>query len=107
MKSFSLIRFEDVKTVSGIGRVAVGIDFGQYVALTWIVDAKIEHVDGTHSIERIRTLTIFESVDHVQKLHGHGSRTRVEFDQVLDLETFKLIQNKLTEFLQKTAKVAA
>lgn len=101
MKTFKMIRHEDVKTVSGTGLVAIGVDFGQFVALTWCVDARIENRNGTTSIERIQTLMVFNSIEDVQKLHGHGSRTDVVLDQVTDLETFKVIQAKLSDFLQK------
>jgi hypothetical protein len=116
MKTFKMIRHEDVKTVSGTGLVAIGVDFGTFVALTWVTDARIEHADGTFTIERINTLTMFSTVSDVQKLHGHGKRTDVVLDQDLDAHTVFTIQAKLANFAfqyekmqksQKIAKVAA
>lgn len=116
MKTFKMIRHEDVKTVSGTGLVAIGVDFGTFVALTWCVDARIEQRDGTHTIERIQTVTIFQNVSDVQKLHGHGSRTDVVLDAEIDAHTVFTIQAKLAHLSsqyekiqksQKTAKVAA
>lgn len=113
MKTFKMIRHEDVKTVSGTGLVAIGVDFGTFVALTWCVDARIENRDGTHSIERIQTLTVFQSIQDVQKLHGHGSRTDVLLDSEIDAHTVFVIKAKLAGFAsqyektQKTTKVAA
>lgn len=113
MKTFKMIRHEDVKTVSGTGLVAIGVDFGTFVALTWVTDARIEQRDGTFTVERINTLTMFSSVSDVQKLHGHGSRTDVVLDAEIDTHTVFTIKAKLANFasqyekMQKTAKVAA
>lgn len=107
MKTFKMIRHEDVKTVSGTGLVAIGVDFGTFVALTWVTNARIEQRDGTFKIEHIQTLTLFQSVEDVQKLHGHGARTDVVLDQAFDIETFKVIQGKISEISQKITKVAA
>lgn len=105
MKTFSLIRTEDVKTVSGTGRVAVGIDYGTFVALTWITDALVEGKSNMYKVETINTFTMFNSVSDVQKLHGHGTRTEVVYDNEFDLNTMKLIQNKMNQF-EKALKIA-
>ncbi len=107
MKTFKMIRHEDVKTVSGIGLVAIGVDFGTHVALTWVTNARIEQRDGTFKTVHISTLTFFGSIQDVQDLHGHGSRTDVVLDQAFDIETFKVIQQKISEISQKITKVAA
>lgn len=105
MKTFSLIRTEDVKTVSGVGRVAVGIDYGTFVALTWITDALVEGKTNMYKVETISTFTMFNSVSDVQKLHGHGIRTEVIYNSEFDLKTMKLIQNKMNQF-EKALKIA-
>lgn len=87
MKTFKLMRHEDVKEVSGTGIVAVGIDFGHFAAMTWISEARILNRDGTVTMHNISTLTMFNSVEDIQRLHGHGSRTDVLMDEEVDSNT--------------------
>lgn len=62
MKTFYLVRIEDVHGVSGTGVVAEGAVFDNgMVAMTWLS----EHP----------TLTMFPKVSDVVKIHGHEGRT--------------------------------
>lgn len=63
---FDLMRAHDSSGVSGDGRVAEGIQFENgKVALCWL---------GRYS-----SVNVYESVDHVQHIHGHGGSTEVVF----------------------------
>lgn len=64
MKTFYLVRSEDVHGNSGTGIVAEGIIFDNgMVAMTWLSD--------------IPTVTNFRRIQDVAKLHGHEGRTIV------------------------------
>jgi hypothetical protein len=63
---FHLWRDEDPSGVSGVGRVAVGAVFPSgKVVLEWL---------GSHD-----TLGIYDDIERVQYIHGHGGKTRVVF----------------------------
>lgn len=64
MKTFYLVRTEDVHGNSGTGIVAEGIIFDNgMVAMTWLSD--------------IPTVTNFRRIQDVAKLHGHEGKTTV------------------------------
>ncbi len=64
MKTFYLVRTEDVHGNSGIGVVAEGIIFDSgMVSMTWLSE--------------IPTVTNFRRIQDVEKLHGHEGRTTV------------------------------
>lgn len=71
MKTFKLIRKEDVSKVSGTGIVAEGVVFknGQ-VALSWY---------GSH-----RTIELAPTIQDIIDIHGHDGLTEVVYD--MDLE---------------------
>lgn len=63
---FDLIRHVDVSGVSGPGRVAEGIEFESgRVALCWLTESG--------------SVGIYDSLEHVVKIHGHGGSTEVVF----------------------------
>src|SRR5215469_4638467 len=63
---FHLVRDEDPSGVSGVGRVAVGVVFPSgKVVLEWL---------GAHS-----TLGIYDDLERVEHIHGHGGKTRIVF----------------------------
>jgi len=103
MKTFKLVRHEDVKTVSGVGVVAIGVDYGTHCLMTWITNAHIETKTGEVIIEYIETLTFFGSVESIQKLHGHGVRTDVMIDEVIEFDTV----SRITSLMNKLMSVAA
>src|SRR6516225_1722866 len=66
MRVFDLMRDEDISGVSGIGRVAVGVVFPSgKVVLEWL---------GSH-----RTFGIYDNLSDVERIHGHGGKTRIVF----------------------------
>jgi hypothetical protein len=67
LRTFILIRNEDETGVSGIGAVAEGVEFSdRTVALRW--------VSGAH-----KSTVVWESIESVEAVHGHGGNTRVYF----------------------------
>jgi hypothetical protein len=66
MRVFELMRDEDISGVSGVGRVAVGVVFPSgKVVLEWL---------GSH-----RTFGIYDNLADVERIHGHGGKTRIVF----------------------------
>ena len=64
MKTFYLLRHEDVHDNTGHGVVAEGIIFDSGMcAMTWLTE---------HS-----TITVFPKITVVKKIHGHDGRTEV------------------------------
>lgn len=64
MRVFRLQRDDDVSGVSGTGVVAQGVEFDdKTVVMRWLSDTA--------------TTTLYDSIRHVEKIHGHGGRTRV------------------------------
>jgi len=64
MKTFYLLRHRDVHGNSGTGVVAEGIIFDSGMcAMTWLTEYK--------------TVTVFDKITTVKKLHGHGTLTEV------------------------------
>lgn len=67
MKTFFLLRHEDIHGKSGIGVVAEGVIFDTGMcSMTWF---------GPYP-----TVTIFPSIKVVEALHGHGGLTEVVVD---------------------------
>jgi hypothetical protein len=67
MRTFKLVRKEDVSGVSGIGVVAEGVEFhdGQCV-LSWF--------------GQFHTVEISPDLKTVIQIHGHGGKTEVQID---------------------------
>jgi hypothetical protein len=64
MKTFYLLRHEDLHGHAGTGVVAEGIIFDSgMVAMTWLSEYP--------------TVTVFPKITTVKKLHGHEGRTEV------------------------------
>ena len=73
LRLFELLRDEDPSGVSGVGRVAVGVVFPSgKVVLEWL---------GSRN-----ALGIYDDLRRVERIHGHGGRTRIVFtrDSVTD-----------------------
>jgi len=68
MRTFKLIRNEDVSGVSGTGVVAEGVEFhdGQ-VTMSWF---------GRH-----HTIEVAPNITDVEEIHGHDGRTKVVWDE--------------------------
>ena len=66
MRRFRLVRQEDVSGVSGTGSVAEGVAFSSgKVALHWCGG--------------ISSVTVYDSIEEVEAIHGHEGRTVVEW----------------------------
>lgn len=65
MRTFVLQRDHDETGISGTGTVAEGIQFSDgTVALRWIVGED-------------RSSVFWQSIDSVERIHGHGGHTRI------------------------------
>jgi hypothetical protein len=68
MRRFYLQRDEDETGISGTGKVAEGVEFTDGpVVLRWIV--------GEH-----RSTVLWESMEAVVIIHGHGGKTRIVWE---------------------------
>jgi hypothetical protein len=74
LRVFQLWRDEDQSGVSGTGRVAIGVVFPSgKVVMEWL---------GSHS-----TFGIYENLQDVERIHGHGGKTRVIFNERCDTQS--------------------
>ena len=66
-RRFNLVRVVDVTGISGTGIVAQGVEFetGKTV-INWCS-------------KDIKSVTIYDSIDDVLRIHGHGEATKIEF----------------------------
>lgn len=72
MKLFHLERQIDDSGISGVGRVAEGVEFSDgTTAIRWTV--------GTH-----RSTGLYQSLDDVLAVHGHNGHTLIRVDYVGD-----------------------
>jgi hypothetical protein len=73
---FRLFRLEDETGLSGTGAVAEGVQFSNgKVVVAW---------GGALSVPSV---AVFDSIDEVKKVHGHGGKTRIEWQRInLSLE---------------------
>ena len=66
MRLFDLVRDEDISGISGTGKVAEGIEWSNgKVHMCWL---------GT-----LHTIEAADAIHIIEKIHGHGGRTRVVF----------------------------
>lgn len=80
MRRFYVERVEDESGVSGVGKVAEGVEFDNgKVAMQWL----------SHK----PSCTLFDNIKHLKDLHGHGGKTVVvwidpapENDERLEVE---------------------
>jgi hypothetical protein len=72
MRTFKLVRTEDVTGVSGTGVVAEGVVFEDgSAAMRWKTETA--------------STAVYDSIEDVERIHGHGGSTKVRFDQVVTL----------------------
>ena len=75
MRRFQLKRTRDPSGVSGLGYVAEGVVFsGKHVAVAWLAAPKgynVPHIP--------KGVAVYESIDHMLAVHGHGGDTVVEW----------------------------
>jgi len=63
-RRFNLVRYEDETGVSGTGIVAQGVQFADgRIVIKWVTDTS--------------STTIFDSIEDVETVHGHGGKTEV------------------------------
>jgi hypothetical protein len=67
MKTFHLDRLEDETGVSGIGKVAEGVQFTDgTVAIRWLTDKA--------------SMGVYQSIEDVETIHGHGGKTQIVWE---------------------------
>lgn len=67
MKTFKLVRETDVSGISGTGIVGEGVIFSDgRVAMRWLTTTA--------------TTVVFDCIDDVETIHGHGGFTWVQYD---------------------------
>lgn len=68
MRTFKLVREEDVSGVSGVGEVAEGVEFhDKQCVLSWF---------GAH-----HSLEVHPSIDDIIAIHGHEGKTKVVWNE--------------------------
>ncbi len=66
MRRFQLVRDVDETGISGTGTVAEGVQFKNgWCSLIWLTE--------------YFSLVAYPGIDHVEKIHGHGGKTRIVF----------------------------
>jgi hypothetical protein len=66
MKTFALIRIEDISGRSGTGKVAQGVIFDDNtVAMRWLTGKR-------------NSTAIFNCIEDVKEIHGHNGRTIIQ-----------------------------
>lgn len=66
MRRFTLERDVDETGVSGTGKVAEGVEYQNgWCSMMWLTE--------------VFSLVTYPSIDSVAKIHGHGGKTRVVF----------------------------
>ncbi len=65
-KRFQIVRSEDISGVSGVGVVAVGVVFPDHsCVIKWLSE--------------IHSLIVYNSINEVEKVHGHGGATKLVY----------------------------
>ena len=80
MRRFHFLRLEDASGVSGCGVVAEGVIFSNgKVALEWL---------SNHA-----STNLYDSLDDVEYIHGHEGRTKIVFDDPVEIKKEELKNN--------------
>lgn len=93
MRLFHLERHQDPSGVSGLGRVAEGVIFGDgQVVLQWL---------GAY-----RTVGIYPSLEVVEAIHGHGGDTEIVMDDssTVHISGAKLSPEEITGFADQVRR---
>ena len=92
MRSFKLIRLQDLTGTSGLGHVASGqVDSNGKTTIHWTVAAKL--ADG--STRKINSVTQFDTWVDAILLHGHAGRTVLVWDDTQEVVSDWDILNKV------------
>lgn len=96
MRTFILLRTEDVSGISGTGTVAEGVEFSDgSVAVRWL-DSGVSEANKARGVSP--TTVIHPSVASVEALHGHNGATKVVFtDPVVLSASGQLIGYRVSE----------
>jgi hypothetical protein len=74
MRTFKLLREEDVSGTSGTGVVAEGVEFTSgWVALTWLTP--------------LSSMAFYHSARILESIHGHDGRTKIVWDELQPVST--------------------
>jgi hypothetical protein len=77
MRTFVLVRTEDVSGISGTGIVAEGVEFSDgSVSVRWL-NSGVSEANKARGVEP--TTVIHPSVKSVEALHGHNGASQVVF----------------------------
>jgi hypothetical protein len=72
MRTFHLVRHEDVTGISGTGPVAEGVVFESgKVVVAW---------NPHKTLAKVVSVVVLDSIEDVQKLHGHDGKTSIEWE---------------------------
>lgn len=76
MRTFRLVRHQDITGISGTGVVAEGVEFTDgTVVLRWLKA-------GTARPDHVKPTTVLhDDVDSVLGLHSHNGATQIEWDE--------------------------
>lgn len=70
-REFTLERDEDVSGVSGTGTVAVGVVLPTGRCIIEWLPGRVD----------VRSIVVYQSLDEVREIHGHGGATRIVFSE--------------------------
>ena len=94
MRRFRLNRIEDVHGISGTGEVAEGVIFSNgKIAMSWI--------------SPFLSVTIFENMEVLKKIHSHAGKTEIVFideEELTDIEDTKKEKPKDEDKPRRTKK---
>jgi hypothetical protein len=66
-RRFELIRYEDETGISGVGKIAEGVQFSSgKCILAW-------------TIKDIHSVTVYDAVEQMIKIHGHDGKTELKW----------------------------
>jgi hypothetical protein len=66
-RRFELIRYEDKTGISGVGKIAEGVQFSSgKCVLAW-------------TIKDIPSVTVYDTVEQMIKIHGHDGKTELKW----------------------------
>lgn len=69
MRLFHLVRIEDVRGISGTGKVAEGVQFNNgKCVLAWMTE--------------YQSVAVYDSIEELEAIHGHNGRARVQWLQL-------------------------
>lgn len=84
---FVLLRHKDISGNSGTGIVAEGVRFSDgKVAMRWLTDTA--------------TTVLFDSVEDVEKIHGHEGATEIQTLECVDYEERDRVDDVVSDLME-------